>query len=271
MVRLQQWAAACAAGSFSNCAFVQFCPQNFDAAPAPALPSGWSSTADGAGSGWNSDASHPLSVPNAAFAADVNAVGNSHLDSPPTLANAANSTFSFRHVYQTEAGFDGGVLEISIAGGPFQDFLSAGGSFVIGGYTATVPTTQLSPIGGRHAWIGSSGGYVTTIARLPSSTLGASVVLRWRLTTDQSITAPAVPAHRASVRARPIATTRPPMSGTMRRFRTCRSCAGVRRPSTCPTACCWREATSAAARRATCPPRRCSGTPPPTAGTRSRR
>lgn len=189
MGRRQRWAAACAAGVFSSCAFAQFCPQNFDAAPAPALPSGWSSTADGAGSGWNGDASHPLSAPNAAFAADVNAVGNSYLDSPPTTVTAANSTFSFRHAYETEVGFDGGVLEISIGGGPFQDLLSAGGSFVIGGYNATVPTTQSSPIGGRQAWIGLSGGYVTTIVQLPAAALGSSVVLRWRLATDQSVSA----------------------------------------------------------------------------------
>lgn len=189
MGRAQQWAAAWSAGLISSCAFAQFCPQNFDGVTAPALPSGWSSTADGAAIGWNANTTNPLSAPNAAFTADVAAVGNSYLDSPPTLVNATNSTVSFRHAYATEDGYDGGVLEISIGGGVFQDILAVGGSFVVGGYDGMIPTAQMSPIGGRRAWTGSSAGYVTTIAQLPPSALGATAVLRWRLASDQSISA----------------------------------------------------------------------------------
>ena len=44
---------------------------------------------------------------------------------------------SFRNFYNTEGGFDGGVLEISIAAGPFVDIITAGGTFVSGGYNGT--------------------------------------------------------------------------------------------------------------------------------------
>ena len=65
-------------------------------------------------------------------------------------------------------GFDGGVLEISTDGGnTFQDILAAGGSFVMGGYNRTISADRGSPIAGRQAWSGNSGGFITTMVNLP--------------------------------------------------------------------------------------------------------
>jgi len=50
-------------------------------------------------------------------------------------------------------GFDGMVLEISVNGGPFQDILAAGGSFVTGGYNRTISPSFNSPIAGRQAGV----------------------------------------------------------------------------------------------------------------------
>ena len=44
-----------------------------------------------------------------------------------------------------ETGFDGGVLEISIGGGAFQDILAAGGTFGVGGYNGTISVNFGSP------------------------------------------------------------------------------------------------------------------------------
>ncbi|MBL0129938.1 MAG: hypothetical protein IPP43_01460 [Chitinophagaceae bacterium] len=38
----------------------------------------------------------------------------------------------------SKADLDGGVLEISINGGAYQDILAAGGSFVAGGYSGDI-------------------------------------------------------------------------------------------------------------------------------------
>ena len=65
---------------------------------------------------------------------------------------------TFRHSYDLENGKDGGVLEISINGGPFIDFVAAGGG---GLYNGTISSGSFSPIAGRAAWTGDSGGYVT--------------------------------------------------------------------------------------------------------------
>jgi hypothetical protein len=92
----------------------------------------------------------------------------------------------FRHSYNLESGRDGGVLEISIAGGAFTDIITAGGSFAQAGYNGTISTGFLSPIGGRPAWTGSSGGYITTGINLPPAASGQNVVFRFRLATDCS-------------------------------------------------------------------------------------
>lgn len=87
------------------------------------------------------------------------------------------------------------VLEISINGTPFADIIAAGGSFVAGGYNATISNTTGSPIGGRTAWSGLSGGttatpaYITTTVNLPPSSVNQLVKLRWLVASDSSIVA----------------------------------------------------------------------------------
>jgi hypothetical protein len=95
---------------------------------------------------------------------------------------------TFRNKYITESTFDGGVLEISINNGAFTDIITAGGSFVTGGYNATISTAWQSPIAGRMAWSGTStGGYITTVANLPAAAAGQPIKLRFRMASDCSI------------------------------------------------------------------------------------
>ena len=92
-------------------------------------------------------------------------------------------------------GFDGMVLEISVNGAPFADIIAAGGSFVTGGYNATISNATGSPIGGRMAWSGLSGGttavpaYITTTVNLPPSSVNQLVKFRWLVASDSSIVA----------------------------------------------------------------------------------
>ena len=82
------------------------------------------------------------------------------------------------------------MLEISINGGPFIDFITAGGSFMGGGYNGTISAALHSPIAGRAAWTGNSGGYIGTSAMIPPAAWGQNVVLRFRLATDCSGSSP---------------------------------------------------------------------------------
>jgi hypothetical protein len=165
--------------------------ESFDGVVAPALPAGWVATtfADVGGNSnpWATTTSDPHTAPNSVFTNDPDNVSDETLDMPSLAITSAQARLQFRHSRQLETGFDGGVLEISIGGGPFTDILAVGGSFVQGGYSHTINLGFGNPIGGRQAWSGDSGGYVTTIVDLPASAMGQSVTLRFRRATDNGV------------------------------------------------------------------------------------
>jgi hypothetical protein len=98
---------------------------------------------------------------------------------------------TFHHYFVTEPSYDGGVLEISISGGAFNDIISAGGSFVVNGYNQQIANTD-SVLVGRNTWSGSSGGFITTTVNLPTAAAGHTVQLRWRFATDTGNSTPVV-------------------------------------------------------------------------------
>lgn len=102
-------------------------------------------------------------------------------------ATPGSIALSFRHSYHTESNFDGSVLEVKVGAGGFQDVLAAGGSFVESDDNRTLASGFGNPIGGRQAWRGTSGGFVTTTVSLPASPSGQTIQLRWRLGSDASV------------------------------------------------------------------------------------
>ncbi len=167
-------------------AIVSAFAQNFDGVVAPALPAGWTtSTLSGTANLWATNATTPDTAPNRAFTGDPATVSDNLLLSPSIALPAGVNRVSFRHNFATEATFDGGVLELSIAGGAFTDVISAGGSFLSGGYNGTL--SAANPMGARPGWSGSSAGYITTVVNLPAGAGGQNVQLRWRLATDSSV------------------------------------------------------------------------------------
>jgi hypothetical protein len=162
--------------------------QDFDGVTPPALPPGWTATnaINPDGVLWqtsNSGLPSPPadSVPNAAWINGPAAISDKRLDSPSVMVEPLdNALLTFRNNYALESGFDGGVLEISIDGGAFQD---AGGFIVQGGYNGTISTCCGNPLAGRQAWTGSSAGFITTAVALPQ---GHTLKLRWRMASDSS-------------------------------------------------------------------------------------
>jgi hypothetical protein len=112
-------------------------------------------------------------------------VTDSNLDTPSIFVPMSDfpPVMEFWHNYNLEGGRDGGVVEISIDGGPFVDIETAGGA---ADYNGAISTGFLSPIAGRQAWTGNSGGFVNSLVALPSGARGHNVVLRFRLATDCS-------------------------------------------------------------------------------------
>ncbi|HEV2907187.1 MAG TPA: Ig-like domain-containing protein, partial [Actinomycetota bacterium] len=104
----------------------------------------------------------------------------------PAQRPSATSRLSFWHRFNFQDGFDGGVLEVSANGGPWQDVLAAGGSFISGGYNGTIATGTESPIAGRSAWTGLSGSIptMTQVEVNLGALAGSSVKMRFRLALD---------------------------------------------------------------------------------------
>lgn len=158
-----------------------FFSENFDGVTAPALPANWTTSQDA----WVTSNARHDSYPNSAFAHNGSKVADYRLTSPAIPIASANAQLTFRHYYDTEADYDGGVLEIAINGGAFDDILTAGGSFLSGGYNNALSSDYGNPLGGRSAWTGLSE-WMTTTVLLPAAAAGGSVQLRWRLGTDRS-------------------------------------------------------------------------------------
>lgn len=162
--------------------------QNFDGVTAPVLPSGWTAvTTQGAANNFVTSTTSPDSGSNAMYARNPTTVGGgTDLTAPPISVTSASATVTFRNSYNTENGWDGGVLEISIAGGDYQDFLTAGGTFTQNGYNGNLGGGRNNPIASRPGWTGNSNGYLTTVAQLPASANGKVVQMRWRFGADDN-------------------------------------------------------------------------------------
>ena len=165
--------------------------QNFDGVTAPVLPTGWVATnASGSAPLWvtsNSGTPTPVAVssPNSIYIDDPGSISDKQIVTP-AFTPVTGTTVSFANNFTLETGYDGGVLEISINGGAYQDIITAGGSFAAGGYTGVISSSFSNPLAGRNAWTGTSGAFITTTVNLPPASAGFSCTLRFRMGSDYS-------------------------------------------------------------------------------------
>jgi uncharacterized repeat protein (TIGR01451 family) len=150
--------------------------ESFDTVALGTLPSGWTVTTT-AGTAWTVVGTTSDTPPGAAYCPDPSFTSDNRLTSPLALITSPTAQLVFRHSYSTESGYDSAFLEISINGGAFANIVSAGGSFAQGGYNV------------GSVWQGSSGGFITSRVNLPAAVVGQTVQLRWRLTSDSSVSA----------------------------------------------------------------------------------
>lgn len=155
--------------------------ENFDSVTSPNLPAGWTTTNSGGSDPFKTVTTFADSPPNSMYTNDPFVTGDSAVTSPSISLGNVRHKLVFRQRYQMDYEFDGGVLEISIAGGAFTDIISAGGSFVAGAYDTPMVASTLS---GRNAWTGDSISFITTEINLPASTSNQSIRLRWRFASD---------------------------------------------------------------------------------------
>jgi hypothetical protein len=161
--------------------------QDFDGTAVPALPAEWAATGSAAIARWVTTSAQFDTAPGCVFAPNPGVTNDNRLISPLLPITSPNARLTFRHSYNTEQGFDGGVLELSTNDGPFIDILVAGGAFVSGGYNGNISGNYGNPAGGRPGWTGNSGSFITTIVQIPASAAGKTVRLRWRFGSDASV------------------------------------------------------------------------------------
>lgn len=104
---------------------------------------------------------------------------------------AGNFAVSFDHFYSFETGFDGGVVEVSINGSPFQDVLDVPGAFFEGvGYNSVLAQADDSQaLQGQAVFSGviTTGVVERETINFGTALNGNQVRFRFRVSTDLSI------------------------------------------------------------------------------------
>lgn len=119
------------------------------------IPADWINTST-TGTTWIVTNTKSNSAPNSFKAADLSTASDEEL----TTVNAYNiegtSILSFWHLYNSESGYDGGLVEISTDGG--TTWLDVADKFTMNGYNGKISANYGSYIAGRQAFTGNSGG-----------------------------------------------------------------------------------------------------------------
>lgn len=108
----------------------------------------------------------------------------------PSIAIPSGATglrLSFWQNYNFQTSRDGGVLEFSINGGSWFDVTStgSGAAFAANSYPRTLSSSS-SPLNGRSAWTGNSGGWQQVLVDLTNAAKydGQNLRVRWRVGTN---------------------------------------------------------------------------------------
>lgn len=148
---------------------------------------------------WTLVTTFSSSPTHAYFCSDEGFVKDQVLQTVGGIALSASPliVLSFYHRVDTEANYDGGVLEYSTDGGANWFGILEGdggtvpansGRFSTGGYNSAISLFYESPIAGQAAWSGSmsGGSFFETRVDL-SDMVGESLSLRWRMACDSSV------------------------------------------------------------------------------------
>ncbi|MBY4678184.1 M36 family metallopeptidase [Marinobacterium arenosum] len=129
---------------------------------------------------WALGNDNPNSPSHAWFAEDIATSSDQYLSLASPLLLGDEALLRFWHHYDTEADWDGGVVEISADGGSWTDL---GTLMFQNGYNSTINTNPASAISDRKAFSGNSGGYQQTLVDL-AGYQGSQVRIRFRMATD---------------------------------------------------------------------------------------
>ncbi len=147
------------------------------------IPASWSATAATGSTNWAVSTTQSHSATRSFFALDNSAaITDFRLATTSPVALGSNPpVFTFWHYYDTEPGWDGGVVEISTNGG--SSWTDLGPYMTTNGYNGSVGGTN--PIAGRQAFTGNSSGFIQTKISLLSFP-NQNALFRFRATSDDN-------------------------------------------------------------------------------------
>jgi hypothetical protein len=119
------------------------------------------------------------------FTSDEDDVKDDRLEAGPFALGGGTPVLSFWHHFETEAGYDGGVLEVSTDGVTWSDVIDAGGVFLTGSYNDDVSSWSSNPLAGRDFWAGT--GPLQQVEVDLSAFAGGEIWIRFRFGCDGSV------------------------------------------------------------------------------------
>ncbi len=131
---------------------------------------------------WTVSSAQSHSAPNSMFSGNAIVISDETLTTTTAITlGTKQSSLSFWHLYDTEAKYDGGVIEISTDNGTTWSDL--GEKISAGYYNGTMDAATGTPIAGRKAYTGTITSFIKTEVNL-SSYAGMSTKYRWRFNSD---------------------------------------------------------------------------------------
>lgn len=156
--------------------------------PSSSFPVSMTNTATPSSGNWIVSSVASKSAPNSLFTPNLEEAGDQRLVTANTISLPANTfpRLNFWHRYNTEDGWDGGVVEVSTNNG--LTWRDLGTSFVTGGYNSILGSAPTNVLSGRAAFSGSTGGvFINSIAKL-TQFAGQNIKLRYRFGSDNNTT-----------------------------------------------------------------------------------
>lgn len=131
---------------------------------------------------WSISNAQSASPPSSAFTKDTSVVSVQTLATTNSISLPANqSALTFMHRYNTESGYDGGVIEISTNDGTTWTGLK--NKMILNPYQLSIDATSGTVLAGKEAFTGNSGGFIKTAINL-SGYAGQNIRLRWLFSSD---------------------------------------------------------------------------------------
>jgi hypothetical protein len=153
----------------------------------------WTTNATPSANVWTVSSTVSNSSPNSYYVQNLSISGDQKLQTTNAIALPPASTprLSFSHRYNTEDGWDGGVVEITTDNGVIWRDL--GNDMVANGYPGNLGTNATNIISGRKAFSGLQTTFITTTINLKAYA-GQNAKFRFRFGSDDNTTAPTTPA-----------------------------------------------------------------------------